>query len=335
MVTNGRTLLTGPDNDTVQIDSTFTNEPQVIQNTNGSDTVTIGSAALGTNNINAPVHVQSSSGQIKLLVNNAADATARNVTVNSSTISGIAPANITYVSSSISELSVQLGSNNDVVTLQPSSIKTSIFGGNGDDRIAMASGASTNGGTLDGEAGSNTIDYSAYATGVAVNLGMTVNGLTGAMGSEQEVPPNNSIATGTATITNYNPIAKTFDIQVTVTDLNPALVTGFHIHRGTFGSNGPIIVDFTAGPLVPAGTGFTFTATGLALTNPQDEAAMLGGATYINVHTAALPGGVIRGQLFPGTFSTAQGNAPGASILNNFSNAIGGSAADGIVGNSE
>ncbi len=34
--------------------------------------------------------------------------------------------------------------------------------------------------------------------------------------------------------------------------------------------------------------------------NRQDEAALLSGLTYLNVHTAAFRGGVIRGQLFSG-----------------------------------
>ena len=64
--------------------------------------------------------------------------------------------------------------------------------------------------------------------------------------------------------------------------------------------NGPIIVDFTGvAPLVPAGTGFTFNAMGLTLP-AVNEAAFLGGGTYVNIHTAVFPGGAIRGQLFSG-----------------------------------
>ena len=66
------------------------------------------------------------------------------------------------------------------------------------------------------------------------------------------------------------------------------------------GVNGPIIVDFTGRRprWSPSGTGFTFTATGLDAAEPSNEAAFLGGGTYVNIHTAAFPGGAIRGQLF-------------------------------------
>ncbi len=49
-------------------------------------------------------------------------------------------------------------------------------------------------------------------------------------------------------------------------------VTGFHIHRAPVGVNGPIIVDFTGvSPLVPVGTGFTFTAIGLTLPSVNER----------------------------------------------------------------
>ena len=72
------------------------------------------------------------------------------------------------------------------------------------------------------------------------------------MGADQENPPTGHPATGTATVSNYNIATRTFDITVTVTGLLPADVTGFHIHQGVVGVNGPIIVDFV--PRVPAGS---------------------------------------------------------------------------------
>ena len=86
-------------------------------------------------------------------------------------------------------------------------------------------------------------------------------------------------------------------------------------------------------PLVPAGTGFTFTATGLALP-AASEAAFLGGGTYVNIHTAAFPGGAIRGQLFSGgNVNLATGAATGTTSIANIENVTGGTGDDSLVGN--
>ena len=86
--------------------------------------------------------------------------------------------------------------------------------------------------------------------------------------------------------------------------------------------------------LVPVGTGFTFTATGLTLP-AVNEAGFLGGGTYVNVHTAVFPGGAIRGQLFSnGNVNLATGAATGAASVTNVENATGGTAADSLVGSS-
>src|SRR4029077_2193264 len=142
-------------------------------------------------------------------------------------------------------------------------------------------------GTIDGGTGTDALDYSAYTTAVAVNLGTNAPGLTASLDEAQEVPPTGSAATATVTLT-YNNVAHTFDITGTVNNFDPTTVTGMHIHRGPFGVEGPIIVDLTGVPRTPAGTGFTFTATGVALA-ATDEAAFLGGITYINIHNATFP----------------------------------------------
>ena len=147
-------------------------------------------------------------------------------------------------------------------------------------------------------------------------------------------PDHATPATGTATVTNYNIATHTFDITVTVTGLPPADVTGFHIHQAAVGVNGPIIVDFTGAGRrsFPSGTGFTFTATGLPLP-AVNEAAFLGGGTYVNVHTAVFPGGAIRGQLFSGgNVNLATGAATGTASVANIENVTGGAGNDSLVG---
>ena len=209
-----------------------------------------------------------------------------------------------------------------------------IQGGANNDTINFANNATLMGGTADGGADNDTLNYSAYTSAVTVNLGSNAPSLSGTADGLQESPAQTTTATGTATLSNYNPVTKTFDIAVTVSNLAPASVTGFHIHRAPVGVNGPIIIDLQAlGALVPAGSGFTFNATGVALP-ALHEAALLGGITYFNVHTAAAAAGLIRGQLFPSAnFVAATGTATGTNGISNFENVTGGQNGDSLVGN--
>jgi CSLREA domain-containing protein len=242
--------------------------------------------------------------------------------------------------SGIDLVSVNADAGNDTVTVNSTeaTIPTNIATGADDDAIVFADGVSLNGGTIDGGANTDTLNYSAYTTAVAVNLGLGSTGLSATLSGSQEVPPQSitvtGAATGTVAVSNYNPVTKTFDIAVTVTDLAPADVTGFHLHRAPVGVNGPVIIDLQPlAPLTPAGTGFTFNATGVALP-AQHEAALLGGITYVNIHTAAAPAGLIRGQVFTnGNVNLATGTATGTSGISNVENVTGGQNGDSLVGN--
>src|SRR5207245_2428523 len=63
--------------------------------------------------------------------------------------------------------------------------------------------------------------------------------------------------------------------------------TAAHIHRAPPGVAGPIIVPLPLGSF----TGFA------AILSTADVANLLAGNLYVNVHSAAFPGGEIRGQL--------------------------------------
>ncbi len=206
-----------------------------------------------------------------------------------------------------------------------------LTGGTGNDTFTFADGAGVSG-LVDGGAGTDALDYAAYSTGVRVNLGANAPGFVAGLEGAQEVPAVVTPAAGTASLT-YDPATGLFTVSVTVTALDPATVTGFHVHRGAFGVNGPVVVGLLGlAPLVPAGSGFTFTAVGVALP-AINEAALLGGIAYLNIHTAASPGGLIRGQLFPtAAFVNVPGVATGTGGVSNVENATGGSAADSLVG---
>jgi hypothetical protein len=104
----------------------------------------------------------------------------------------------------------------------------------------------------------------------------------------QEVPPVTSSASGNATFTLDSTEAW---LSYTVThDVMNA--TAAHIHIGTAGVNGPIVI-----PLSSA----TSPISGSSAITPSQVADLKARRYYVNVHSTANPGGEIRGQiLLPG-----------------------------------
>ncbi len=119
----------------------------------------------------------------------------------------------------------------------------------------------------------------------------TVEGWVG-MGTKlsgsQEVPPVTTSASGTSKISIKDD--RTVSGTVTVSGMKP---TAAHIHEGAAGKNGPIIVPLTK----TADTTFSVPANA-KLTEAQYKAYKAGNL-YVNVHSAAHPGGEVRAQLKP------------------------------------
>ncbi len=108
------------------------------------------------------------------------------------------------------------------------------------------------------------------------------------MNGDNEVPPVTTDAIGIATVYIDEDRSRA-TVNVTVSGLSGP-ITGAHIHDGITGANGPVIF-----PLTPIGNRIQMDITDI--TSAQ-MGKLLGGAYYINIHTAAHPGGEIRGQIF-------------------------------------
>jgi hypothetical protein len=126
----------------------------------------------------------------------------------------------------------------------------------------------------------------------AVALGCTsAAALAGKMdvklSGDQEVPAVKSAgsASGSVTISDDGSVSG----SVTATGFTP---TAAHIHQAAAGKNGPVIVPFTK-------EGDKFSAPAGAKLTPDQLKAYKAGELYVNVHSAANPGGEVRAQLKP------------------------------------
>lgn len=108
---------------------------------------------------------------------------------------------------------------------------------------------------------------------------------------ENEIPPADPDGRGAANVIIHEGSQLCFGLSVTGIDSPVAA----HVHRGTKHENGPVVV-----PLTPPSSGDPGASSGCVaaasellaeiLTKPADF--------YVNVHSAAFPGGAVRGQLF-------------------------------------
>ena len=107
-----------------------------------------------------------------------------------------------------------------------------------------------------------------------------------ALAGSNEVPPVTTSAAGTAMVT----IGADRSVKATVT-VTGMTATASHIHMAAAGANGPVIVPFTK-------TGDNaFGAAADAKLTEEQYAAYKAGNLYVNVHSAANPGGEVRAQL--------------------------------------
>jgi hypothetical protein len=109
-----------------------------------------------------------------------------------------------------------------------------------------------------------------------------------ALDGKAQVPPNTSAATGTADI-DYDPASKKLSWKLNYSGLSgPATAAHFH---------GPAEAGKNAGVAVAIPNATSSPAEGSATLTDAQAADLVAGKYYINIHTAANPGGEIRGQV--------------------------------------
>ena len=112
--------------------------------------------------------------------------------------------------------------------------------------------------------------------------------LKATLDGKSETPPNASAGTGTADI-DYDASSKKLTWKLTYSGLTgPATAAHFH---------GPAEPGKNAGVAVAIPNATTSPNDGSATLTDAQAADLLAGKYYVNVHTAANPGGEIRGQV--------------------------------------
>ena len=115
---------------------------------------------------------------------------------------------------------------------------------------------------------------------------MSGNMMTVPMSAANEVPPNASGATGTAKIDLDGNVLKW---TVTYSGTTGPVTAG-HFH-------GPAMAGANAGVVVPFPGPISSPITGTATLTAAQVADLKAGLWYVNLHTAANPGGELRGQV--------------------------------------
>ncbi len=115
----------------------------------------------------------------------------------------------------------------------------------------------------------------------------------GMLQASQQVPPNASTAGGMV-IVKYNVATRYVEVIGSFSGLLDT-IQATHIHTGSAGSSGPVVVPLTFSGVT------TGTISGSATVSQAFEDSLLAGKTYVNVHSKSFPAGEIRAQLIATT----------------------------------
>lgn len=129
---------------------------------------------------------------------------------------------------------------------------------------------------------------------------------TAHLSGANEVPGVVNGAGGTATI-SLNTATRVVTYRIDVYNM-PSGTTAAHFHAGGPGVSGPVVVNFTVAAGISNDFAITGTATSADLVPRTAQGvgswddfiqALTLGQIYVNVHSAANPGGEVRGQVVP------------------------------------
>jgi hypothetical protein len=132
-------MTTGLTPDTVNVLSTFANQPVILNSSGGNDTVNIGNGTNGMDSLGAWVQVNNTPAFTTLNLNNAASNVARTAYVDSTAgytfIAGLAPQQVAANNADIREINLTTGRGNDSVNVTRNSEVLNLNSGGGLDTV--------------------------------------------------------------------------------------------------------------------------------------------------------------------------------------------------------
>jgi len=145
----------------------------------------------------------------------------------------------------------------------------------------------------------------AFALTLALATDVSAQTLTANLNGGEETPILNTGAVGTAEVIVD---AANQEVTVTLRVFNvPTPTTAGHIHIGSAGIAGPVVINFPAAlagrtgdfaMTFRAGPGQFVARPAIGINTMEDAIqAIVNGNSYVNVHTQQFPAGEIRGQL--------------------------------------
>ncbi|MBY0478806.1 MAG: CHRD domain-containing protein [Chitinophagaceae bacterium] len=108
------------------------------------------------------------------------------------------------------------------------------------------------------------------------------------LASSNEVPARVSAGYGDAS-GFFDNESKILTLTINYVGLRAPL-TAWHIHKAAAGVNGGVVFNFGT----PQPSGFIYTSAALTA---EQEADLMNGLNYVNLHSSVFPGGELRGQL--------------------------------------